>query len=372
MPKATLLVVEDDVHLLGGIRDILELDDYRVITAQNGAQALEVLRQSSTPRPDLIVSDIMMPHMNGLELLQEVRKEDSWVLIPFIFLTAKGEKSDKLRGKMLGVDDYLIKPFDAEDLLVAVDSRLRRQQAMMKVQDGAISDVKRHIITILNHEMRTPLTLVIAYADMLKSFGSDDMSDEELLMFLRGVNSGAERLRRLIENFILMVELDSGDTEKTFSWRKGEIHNLDMILMAAHDQVMDGEHVQHKCHVEIASPLPTVTGDRDFLMVIVRELLDNAVKFSSPNQPIILRAGIESDNVLIEVIDHGRGIPESEQQNIWKSFYQIDRDHFEDQGAGSGLTIVKGLVELHGGQVHVDSREGAGSTFSVLLPIHKA
>src|SRR5262245_37756933 len=105
MSKARILIVEDDANLLDGIRTILELDHYAVVTAENGVQALHVLRTQPTP-PELIVSDIMMPQMDGIEFLQQVRKETRWVAIPFIFLTARGEKSDVQRGKRLGVDDY--------------------------------------------------------------------------------------------------------------------------------------------------------------------------------------------------------------------------------------------------------------------------
>jgi len=209
MAKAKLLVVEDEPNLLLGIRDILELDNYEVMTAQNGKEALDVLYETTERPPDLIVSDIMMPHMDGIEFLEHVRNEDKWVMIPFIFLTAKGEKTDVYKGKLLGVDDYLIKPFDADDLLVAVQAKLQLAGKRTEVASSAIDKVKENILTILNHEMRTPLTLVVAYADMLKDHPIDQMDEQELIVFLREINSGADRLRRLIEIFILLVEIQN-------------------------------------------------------------------------------------------------------------------------------------------------------------------
>ncbi|MBC7871041.1 MAG: response regulator [Chitinophagaceae bacterium] len=370
MNKATLLVVEDDIHLLSGIRDILELDHYTVMTAQNGKQALDVLQTVNGTPPDLIVSDIMMPHMDGLDLLQAVRKNERWVAIPFIFLTAKGEKSDIQRGKKLGVDDYLVKPFDADDLLVAVESRLRRQQSINKIQAGAISDLKRNILTILNHEFRTPLTLVVAYADMLKTFGTEDMSEDELLLFLRGVNSGADRLRRLIENFIMLVELETGDARKNFAYRKHPISDLSSIVVTARDQIFQQDEVTHTCVTEIGDDLPVILGDHDFLMMIVRELIDNAVKFSPPEKPVCIKLHKGDHTLILEVIDAGRGIHDSEYDYIWRSFYQINRERFEDQGSGAGLAIVKGLVELHDGTVSIESKVDEGSTFTVTLPAY--
>lgn len=220
MTHTTVLVVEDDVHLLSGIKDILELEHYRVLTAQNGVEGLNVLNQLPDEPPSVIVSDIMMPHMDGFTFLEEVRKEDRWVTVPFIFLTAKGEKTDRHRGSLAGADVYLTKPFDAEDLLVSVSSCLRRYGDVKRVKDEEIGDVKSKILAILNHEFRTPLTLVVGYADILKEYDGKNMGYEDIMSFLQGVNSGAERLRRLVENFITLVELDSGDTERTFGWRQ--------------------------------------------------------------------------------------------------------------------------------------------------------
>lgn len=369
MSHATVLVVEDDAHLLSGIKDILELEDYRVLTATNGLSGLDVLKKDPVNPPDIIVSDIMMPHMDGFEFLEEVRKADDWVKIPFIFLTAKGERTDIHRGSLLGADVYLTKPFDAEDLLVAVAARLNRARNIERVEVEGRDNMKRKILTILNHEFRTPLTLVVAYADMLKSTDTSQMDESELMTFLRGVNSGADRLRRLIENFIMLVEIDTGDAVRTFSWRKGPV-NIVELLQEAQRQIR--HHFQERnisIDIEIEDVVPEIISDRDYLTVTLRELLDNAVKFSAEGSTVRVVIQTVQDGVAIHVIDTGRGVPVAEHDNIWKPFYQINRDLYEDQGSGSGLAIVDGIVEMHGGQRYLVSEEGEGSTFSVILPL---
>jgi two-component system, sensor histidine kinase and response regulator len=368
MLKAKLLVVEDDPNLLVGLKDILELDHYQVLTAENGKQGLEILHREAEMPPDLIVSDIMMPQMDGLEFLRKVRQQDHWVKIPFIFLTAKGEKTDIQYGKVLGVDDYLVKPFDAEDLLVAVAAKLDRHRRIRDVQEGEISDLKRNILTILNHEFRTPLTLVVAYADMLKDYDTENITQHELLEFLKGVNSGAERLRRLIENFILLVELEAGDAERTFEWRKHEIHDLEEIIRSAQRQAGNEESRRRNFHYELHNPLPPIMGDHEYLTVAVRELIDNAIKFSKRDKPIRIGTAQRDSYVCLWVEDEGRGIPASEFDNIWKSFYQIDREIHEDQGTGTGLALVRGIVRLHQGKTELTSMEDKGSRFTLLLP----
>ncbi|MCU0496395.1 MAG: hybrid sensor histidine kinase/response regulator [Anaerolineae bacterium] len=369
MHKAKLLIVEDDPNLLGGLRDILELDNYEVLTAENGRQGLEVLKTLGDRPPDLIVSDIMMPHMDGMEFLRAVRLQNHWIKIPFIFLTAKGEKTDIQQGKVLGVDDYLTKPFDADDLLIAIDAKLQRHKKINEVQADAITELKRNILTILNHELRTPLTLVIAYADMLKDFDQATLNGQDLLEFLRGINAGAERLRRLIENFILLVELETGDMQRTFDWRKQEINDLDTALRAALYQVPQESSQNRHVVFEIAPNLPSFIGDQELIGVAIRELLDNALKFSPKDKIVRAGATAHDDSICISVCDEGRGIPPHEIPRIWEFFYQVDRDIYENQGSGSGLALVRALMELHQGRIEVESEVGKGSCFRLYFPL---
>jgi len=367
-PKAKILLVEDDVNLLEGVRNILELDHYHVLTAENGIEALEILRTEATP-PDLILSDIMMPRMDGIRLLEEVRKEPGWVSIPVIYLTAKGEKIDIQKGKLLGVDDYVVKPYDPDYLLVAIKSRLDRHRKLNEHYSAAMNDLKYNILTILNHEFRTPLTFVVAYADMLSSPQPQELSTGELQDYLRGVSVGAERLRRLIENFILLVELETNDARKTYNIRKAPVNDLHTILVSAWSEISSRDGISHSCEVEVENTLPVFTGDMQFLRRALVQLMDNAVKFSPDSKQINAGARREQNEICIWVQDHGRGIPAYEHRKIMESFYQINRPVNEDQGAGAGLAIVKGIVNLHGGRITISSTVGEGSTFSIYLPL---
>jgi two-component system sensor histidine kinase/response regulator len=371
MQKAKVLVVEDDIHLLEGIRDILELDGYAVLTAENGTHGLEILHGQSAP-PDLIVSDIMMPKMDGIQFFTEVRKESRWLEIPFIFLTAKGEKADYQKGMRMGVDDYVIKPYDPGDLLIKIESRLERLRSLRNAHSEVMANLKRQILTILNHEFRTPLTFVVAYADMLNESQTTQLSHEEILSYLRGVSNGAERLRNLIENFILLVEIETGDVNNTFSWRTSLIEDVELILLSAVDRAKPFTvDDPHPFQVQVEGKIPPFIGDTEYLISAMSHLLQNAIKFSEPDMPVTIGAKVENDRLHLWVRDEGRGIPKAELDNIWQSFYQINRPQFEDQGTGAGLAIVRGLTELHGGTVHVASEPDKGSTFTLILPMEK-
>src|SRR5689334_521023 len=132
MAAEKILVVEDDIALLEGLRDILVLAGYEVTTAANGLEGLAALERGL---PDLILSDIMMPKLDGYQFYAQVRARPEWIGLPFIFLTAKGEKADIRRGKQLGADDYLTKPFEEADLLIAIRSKLDRRAQLDAVHE---------------------------------------------------------------------------------------------------------------------------------------------------------------------------------------------------------------------------------------------
>ncbi len=372
-PTATILVVEDDTHLMEGIRDILELNDYRVLTATNGELGLDVLGTETAP--DLIVSDIMMPRMNGYEFFQAVREDENLLNIPFIFLTAKGERDDIHKGKKMGAEDYVVKPFDAEELLVAVKARLDRHRQVTQFQDRkleeAVGEVKDKIMNIINHEFRTPLTYVVAYADMVNN-DPDNLNRDDLKLFLEGITSGANRLRRLVENFIMLVTISTGEARATYEWRKTPVSNYNDLLKAVLGQYTPlASEKRLSLAYEVEDDLPPIMGDQEYLNRALECLVDNAIKFTeNPGKTVNMRIYRENAYVCFEVQDEGKGIPEKEMKYVWDPMYQINREQDEQQGSGSGLAIVSGITSLHGGSNHVISTEGQGSTFTIRIPVY--
>lgn len=368
--NSTVLVVEDDVSLMQGIRDILEIKGYKVLTADSGLAGINVM-ETSQAQPDLIVSDIMMPFMNGYEFFNEVRKEPRWMKIPFIFLTAKGEKADIRVGKALGAEDYITKPFEPDDLLVVVAARLKRSREIETMQTQEVGSVKRGILTILNHEFRTPLTYIVAYADMLNR-EPDELTYEEMKAFLGGINTGADRLRRLIENFMLLVELQTGEAQNTFSWRKCKFNNYDEILRQTVEYlqpVAEEKGVMLQVRYSYGA-LPSIIGDAEYLRTALIRLVDNGIKFSDkPNSCVYVSADARDGQLCFDVQDEGRGIPADKQKEIFEMFYQVNRQIYEDQGSGSGLAVVDRIAKMHDGGVSLESEVEVGSRFTLYVAL---
>jgi signal transduction histidine kinase len=222
---------------------------------------------------------------------------------------------------------------------------------------------------MLNHEFRTPLTFVVAYSDMLNNPGDQELSKEEMLSYISGITAGADRLRNLIENFIMLVELETDSARQTYDWRKGPIASLQGVFKEAQERVKDLQAHHHPVTVEIPADMPIIIGDVEYLTVAMALLLNNACKFSEPGTPISMGVSANDKDLTLWVKDKGRGIPKAEQEQIWASFYQIDRALNEDQGAGAGLAIVKGIALLHDGRVALESEVGQGSTFKIIIPV---
>jgi len=367
MNKPRILVVEDHRLLQEAMREILEVDGFEVLTAGDGLVALDMMRETC---PDLILSDIMMPQMDGYEFYEKVRGNPQWVRIPFIFLTARGDRDDILKGKAMGVEDYLTKPFDTQELLVAIHSRLKRAHDLQTVTDTEFDQLKQQLIDILSHELRTPLTYISGYTDL----ALDDvaaLTPETLQEFLKGIKRGADRLKRLTDDFLMVVQIDTGRAAKDYESFARIHHDLGTIVNHAtqyYQMITSQKDVAFVVAVDLA--LPPVKLHEGFFSNALHRLIDNAVKFSRQDSPQIeVNTATSPQWIQISVTDHGVGIAEEDIAHIFQRFQQINRDKMEQQGTGQGLYIAQSLIQLHKGKITVSSRLGEGSTFTIHLPI---
>lgn len=369
MTKYNILLVEDDEALLRGVTDLLQMSGYDVYSAADGVAALRLLEKLST-LPDLIISDIAMPYMNGYEFLNTVKMRPEWVSIPFIFLTAKTEKEDIRTGKLHGVDDYVTKPFDLPDLLVAVQATLNRHKQLNALQEQEMENLRQQILRILNHEFRTPLTYIVAYADLMANSPTFEHS-QELRQYISGILVGSDRLSHLIQSLLTLAELESGTGRRIFERRKVLIKDMGSLVGEVTSQLQDKASSRNlKLQVLSGSSLPPVTGDPEYLKVALEHLIENAIKFSPEDDKASVSIALEvhDNNMVIVVCDEGEGIPHKGREHLFEPFYQYDRDRREQQGVGAGLAIARHVASLHGGRIEMVSKTGHGSCFMLILP----
>jgi len=370
MTDAHILLVEDDAFLLSGMRELMEIQGYRVSCGVDGADALKVL-EAMPQLPDLIVSDIRMPNMDGYQLLTNLRSREEFLSIPFIFLTAKGQKEDISYGKLLGVEEYITKPFDFDDLIVSVKATLKRYEQLSQWQTARMDSLKQQILRVLYHEFRTPLSYIVAYSDLLLT--TPGFADNPEMQQLRdGIITGSDRLTNLIENFLILAELESGFARSVYQMRRSMLSDVQFFVPRVIDELSlkaleYGIEVIYKAD----ESLPPMLADEVYLKTAIKQLIDNAIKFSARNANLCVHvhASVVDEEMIISVIDQGVGIPKTELDLLFDPFYQINREKNEQQGSGAGLAIVRHVAQLHNGRVEVESEPGKGSTFRLRIPV---
>jgi two-component system, sensor histidine kinase and response regulator len=364
----TILVIEDEKNIRNRIIDTLELanEPYTVFAAENGREGVNI---ALCEVPDLIISDVMMPEMDGYEVLKVLRSTPATMTIPFIFLSAKADIAHIREGMNLGADDYLPKPFSIDELLKTVSLRLAKQatqvQQTQQEIEHELDGVRLRIAGSLPHEFRTPLSALIGFTDLLR--GYKNLDEETIFMMLDQVRSNADRLQRLVENFLLYSHIEMAmlrhTAEQAFPNDSLGLAS-EIVRETAHSTaVRYGRESDLHCTAD--SAVVTITGQ--YLRKIVEELTDNACKFSSKQSPITFEARNEGAMYRLTVIDHGRGMSETEIARIG-AYMQFEREIYEQQGVGLGLAIVQRLVQAYHGSLAL-TNTGTGTEAVALLPI---
>jgi signal transduction histidine kinase len=362
-PNASILVVEDNPDLNYALCEILGSYGYQVHSAQNGFEALDVLRARHL---DVILCDIMMPGMDGYTLLQHARADGALQTLPFIFLTARSSTADQRRAKEIGIEDYLTKPIDSSDLVVAIENALHRSRIMRDEAQRKLDELRNRIVGLLQHEFRTPLTFVLGYAELLANAEDSDIDLEELRTAAAAILDGGYRLQRLIEGFLTLAELQ----HRTLNQR--ELERLDVWLLwrdVAHEFEIEALEVGMTIVQETRGQGLFVMGDPHLLQESLRRLLDNAIRYRRPDSRLI-RLSVEqvATFVGLRIADDGAGIPPDRLGDFAEAFEQPDREQRTTSGAGLSLALIKHVALLHGGKLEIESIYGEGSIFTIWLP----
>lgn len=361
---ARILVVDDDLALREAVSALLRQGGYRTTAVPDAPRALAMMAQE---QPDLVLADVKMPEMDGYAFFEHVRRNPDWQSIPFIFMSAKAYPHDIRLGYELGADHYLTKPFDREDLLVSVDSHLARARAIREAAGREWESRKQEFVTILGHELRTPLFLIQGYLSLAQEKCGEG-NTELVEKLLAGMDHGARRLGKRVEDMLMLANIDAGVAQaevKRFS-RACALHDH---LKEAVEKLGDRAS---KANVKIISDLGTKVFVRAIpahLQMILQQLIDNAIKFSPRQGGTVWVTVAENDGMAsLRVRDQGLGIPPSHQPMLFKPFEQLNRRQQEQQGLGIGLYIARALARMQQGDITFQTEPGLGSTFTLTLP----
>lgn len=365
-----VLLVDDNLELLDVTKEILEVHGHQVKAVSSAAEALQ---QIAREIPDVIICDIIMPERNGYEFRQEVMGNPDWCEIPFIFLTGLSSDEEIRMGKASGCDEYLTKPFDPDDLAAVVRGKLAVLKTRRKMAGVRMEGYRRRIIHTLSHEFRTPLVSINTGAELLlDQHGS--MAGEQVSRLLQSILRGGQRLERLVDDFMLLQQIDLGHAEHTCELYRQRFPLRGMIETALdcfRETTMGSDDIRVELVApkeEILSKLYIHVYDIQVINVIQR-LLSNAVKFNGSDKPIRMYYGAEDGSAFVTICDNGPGIGGSEN-NITQArlpFHQLNREVYEQQGCGIGLTIAHYFTEINGGRLVLHNRENASGGLEAQL-----
>jgi two-component system, sensor histidine kinase and response regulator len=354
-----VLVVDDIPKNLQVVGTMLRNEGYAVMPATSGARALEGLR---VQLPDLILLDLMMPEMDGLEVCRRLKADPLTQEIPIMFLTASNEMEHLVQGFEAGAVDYVTKPFNAPELLARVRTHLELKHARQQLRE--INDEKNEFMGIAAHDLRNPLGAVKGYAEMILE--EPEMPRHELEDGAQRIREAAARMLEMVQNLLDANRIERGEM-------KLELTPTDLgrlISTVVEAQRPRAAAKQQQLHLQIEGAGVQVNVDPNVTLQVLENLVSNAVKYSPVGKNIFARLKPAPRAVRIEVQDEGPGLSAEDQKKLFGKFARLSaKPTGGEHSTGLGLSIVKRMVEAMNGKVWCESEPGRGATFIVELPV---
>ena len=359
MKKAKLLLIDDEKSLLQNLKQILEFENFEVVTAANGYEGLSQYEKES---PDLVICDIMMPEMDGYGFIKTMRNK-GYTSTPFIFLTAKSDYDDLREGMNFGADDYLVKPVKSSQLIDAINIRLQRKREINKKIEIQLEQIENGFRLITDQEFFTSVYDIIGYLHLLKSkhhqfdedslqeyFGFMEKSSNQLLSLLRKVKNWHAHEKRMIDhNTKLLIAVNIKEALEKVSREIAKNYNREQDLKCT--------EIEEAClHL-----------NKGYIETFVSELIDNAFKFSQKGNDVSIRTKIQDGNYFIFITDQGNHTIADSLVDL-KPF-QKNNTVPNNPGIGLGLAIADLLIKHIGGTLNFKNNTPCGLETIISFPI---
>jgi two-component system, sensor histidine kinase and response regulator len=378
MKTPSILVVDDEPNNFDVIETLLANQEYILHYASGGSEAIASL---DTFDPDLILLDVMMPDINGIEVCRQIKSMKKWQVLPIIMVTALNSKEDLARCLEAGADDFIGKPVNGLELRARVQSMLRirdqyhRIQSFSKVQRNTINflndnlnDLRGNIAYSLSHELNTPLNGLLGGLRLLID-DLDRLNDKQIHDLLDMSYKSAIRLEKLTKKFLNYLHLELELTsigEKTDETKILDRLSSSNFIEDIAKNIAQQYQRENDLIYEVETTKLSVAANH--LKWIATELIDNGFKFSKPNTPVTVRGECKDQTFYLCVIDQGRGMTEEQISKV-EAFMQFERAKYEQQGMGLGLKIAQKATELYKGRFQITSIDQQGTTVYLTLPI---
>lgn len=390
--KNSILVVDDQPNNLKVISSVLS-SQYTLFIANSGDRAVKILERTI---PDLILLDVMMPDMSGYEVCELLKKNPLTADIPIIFLTAKSDIDDIVKGFELGAVDYITKPFNIREVVVRINNQIQLANALkiIKKQRNELETANNTLITtqdelisrnveleiakskleqsilekdkffsIIAHDLKAPFTGFLGLTKIITENFSD-LSLREINEYANSLKISADNIFKLLENLLQWSRIQRGMVQLN-----PEIVQVNQIVMM-NVSLLDAN--LNKKNISIQNNINEdvyVSADLNMLNTIFRNLLSNAVKFTPHDGTISFNTKEDNGLITICVKDSGIGMPKELLDNLFVLGAKTSREGTDNESStGLGLLLCKEYAEMNGGRIYAESEEGKGSTFCFTLP----
>jgi len=361
-PKARLLIVDDEGAQMQALCDTLEDHGYQVLGRTNGEEALIALRQGPV---DLLLADLMMPGMNGIELLRAALKIDP--MLVGIIMTGEGTISTAVEAMQSGALDYILKPFKLSAILpvlgrgltvrrlqlenAALERRVRAHVAELEAANRELDAFTRSA----SHDLRAPLNVILGFSSLLVNDLGPQIADEHR-NWLSHIERSGQRMNQLID---ALMRLSRVGRQALIL----QAVDVAALVRSVVDDLRDEQRPQHRVAMQIGA-LPEVTADASLLRQLFVNLLSNAFKFTRNTEQAVIEVGgeLQGEEQVYFVRDNGPGFDMTRARRLFDAFQRFHRaDEFE--GHGVGLSIAQRIVQRHGGRIWADAAPGQGASF---------
>jgi two-component system, sensor histidine kinase and response regulator len=366
-----VLIVDDIAKNIQILGNILLGEGYILSYAQNGEQALKLMSATDF---DLVLLDIMMPGLSGFDVCETTRQDPKNFDVPIIFLTAKTDKESILKGFQLGAQDYVTKPFSAEELLARVRTHLmlRYQKNQLKKSNETLEQkveertlqlseankqlktlekAKSDFLSIISHELRTPLNGILGLTDILNT-SLKSTEHEEYTIYLK---EASERLLKFSETAYLITSLNSEGYKLSFTPQK-IIYLLESIQ---EDKATQLEQKNLKIETLVHPKDLQINIDFDLIYRCIDSIVDNSIKFAPAKSKIKIICTSDETSKTIEITDHGPGFSNESSSSLFQYFTSDDITHSE--GMGLSLAATKLIMDAHRGQITIKNTDQGGA-----------
>ena len=363
-----ILIVDDVVSNVLLLKILLTNEKFQVCTANNGTSCIEMAKKE---HPDLILLDVMMPDISGFDTAVILKKDDETKEIPIIFLTALNTPADLVHGFQVGANDFLTKPFNKEELvmrvmqqisLVAAKRIIEQQNAELR----ATLSNRDKMYSVIAHDLRSPMASIRMVLNLVVQSSSPESVGPELYALLDQANRESEEVHDLLDNLLKWTKSQTGRLNVVIQ----DLDLNDIIPGVVDIFEMIAQTKNIKLELQGTEQKMIVIADNDMLKTVVRNFMSNAIKFSPEGSSIEIIMQAEGDFAKVSVRDHGVGIAADRIETI---FHKGETTYGTggEEGSGLGLQLCQDFARKIGGDCTVESVEGQGSTFSILIPLKK-